>query len=219
VPAAANDDPEPAPEAGTPERARAIRRTVLTVAGLNLGYFFVEVAVALTIGSVSLLADSVDFLEDTAVNLLVFLALGWSLRARSRAGRAMAVVILVPAAAAAWQVVDKVGDPVAPEALPLVLAALGAMVVNATCALLLVRIRRHGGSMTTAAWLAARNDVLVGVAIIAVGGLTAWTRSAWPDVVLGVGIILLGVAAAREVWEVAEEERLGAMALAGEDID
>lgn len=200
-------------------RFRVVRRTVLTVAALNLGYFFVEVAVALAIGSVSLLADSVDFLEDTAVNLLIFLALGWSVHARARAGKVMAGVILVPAAAAAWQVVDKIGDPVAPAALPLTLAATGAVLVNATCALLLVRIRHHGGSMTTAAWLAARNDVLVNVAIIAVGGLTAWTGSAWPDVVLGIGIILLGLTAAKEVWEVAEEERLGAMALAGEDID
>ena len=40
----------------------------------------------LAIGSVSLLADSVDFLEDTAINLLIALALGWPLRAvRSRA--------------------------------------------------------------------------------------------------------------------------------------
>ena len=207
------------PEPDVAARTRTVRRTVLGVAALNLGYFGVEASVALAIGSVSLLADSVDFLEDTAVNLLVFLALGWSLRARSRAGKVMAVVILVPAVAAAWQVVEKVGDPVAPAALPLVLAALGAVLVNGVCALLLVRIRHHGGSMTTAAWVAARNDVLINVAIVVVGALTAWTGSAWPDVVLGVGIIVLGLWAAREVWEVAEEERLGAMALAGEDVD
>lgn len=53
-----------------------LKRTVLTAAGLNFGYFWVEVVVALSIGSVALLADSVDFLEDTAVNLLIVLALG-----------------------------------------------------------------------------------------------------------------------------------------------
>ena len=70
---------------------------MLIVAGLNLGYFVVEVSVALAIGSVSLLADSVDFLEDTAINLLVALALGWPLRRRAIAGHVMALVILVPA--------------------------------------------------------------------------------------------------------------------------
>ncbi len=43
-----------------------LRRTVILVALLNLGYFGIEFAVALAIGSVSLFADSIDFIEDTA---------------------------------------------------------------------------------------------------------------------------------------------------------
>jgi Co/Zn/Cd efflux system component len=65
------------PDRGEPERTatgrpdpRRLRRIVLIVAGLNFGYFFVEFVVALAAGSVALLADSVDFLEDTSVNLL-----------------------------------------------------------------------------------------------------------------------------------------------------
>jgi Co/Zn/Cd efflux system component len=45
---------------------RALRLTVRNVAALNLGYFGIEFAVALAIGSVALVADSVDFLEDAA---------------------------------------------------------------------------------------------------------------------------------------------------------
>jgi Co/Zn/Cd efflux system component len=56
----------------------ALRRTVLTVALLNLAYFGVEFSVALAIGSVSLFADSVDFLEDASVNLLILVALAWT---------------------------------------------------------------------------------------------------------------------------------------------
>ena len=48
-----------------------LRRVVALVALLNIGYFGVEFAVATTIGSVSLFADSVDFFEDAAVSLLV----------------------------------------------------------------------------------------------------------------------------------------------------
>ena len=51
-----------------------LRRIVALVALLNLGYFGIEFAVALRIGSVSLFADSVDFLEDASVNLLILLA-------------------------------------------------------------------------------------------------------------------------------------------------
>jgi Co/Zn/Cd efflux system component len=66
--------------------AGRLRRTVLIVATFNLSYFFVEFAVALAAGSVALLADSVDFLEDTAINLLIFTALGWPLARRATLG-------------------------------------------------------------------------------------------------------------------------------------
>lgn len=65
-----------------PTLRRRLRTAVLVVALLNLAYFFVEIGVAVGIGSVSLFADSVDFLEDTAVNLLIFVALGFTLRWR-----------------------------------------------------------------------------------------------------------------------------------------
>ena len=47
--------------------------------------------------------------------------------------------------------------------------------------------------------------------------VTAWTL--WPDIVLGAAIVVINGAAAKEVWELAEEERLAAKALAGEEVD
>ncbi len=198
---------------------RVLRRTVFVVAAINLAYFCVEVVIALAIRSVSLLADSVDFLEDTAVNLLIAFALGWSLAARARVGRALALVILLPAIAVIVQLVLKVGDPEAPAALPLMLAAAGAALVNLVCALLLARIRVAGGSMVGAAWLAARNDVVINVAIIAMGLVTIWIGTGWPDIVLGTLIIVLNGRAALEVWRLAGEESLAARALASEGLD
>lgn len=196
-----------------------LRRTVLVVAGLNLSYFFVEFTVALSAGSVSLLADSVDFLEDTAVNVLIFVALGWPLARRAVMGKAMACIILGPAAVAGWEAVQRFVDPVAPAGAPVVMASLGAIAVNGTSAWLLANVRRQGGSLSRAAFASARNDVLVNVAIILMAGLTVWTASGWPDLILGCLIIILALYAAHEVWEVSEQERLAATALAGEPID
>jgi len=198
---------------------RRLRRIVLVVAMMNLSYFFVEFTVALAAGSVSLLADSVDFLEDTAINLLIFIALGWPLAKRAATGKAMALVILGPAAVAAWAAIQRFSDPVAPDVVPVVLASLGAIAINGTSAWLLVRVRHQGGSLSRAAFLSARNDVLVNVAIIAMAVITLWTASGWPDLILGCFIIGLALHAAYEVWEVSEEERLAAKALAGEAID
>ena len=71
---------------------------------LNLGYFGMEFIVARTIGSVSLFADSIDFLEDAAVNGLILVALGWSTHRRSIVGMILALIRFVRAAATAWTV-------------------------------------------------------------------------------------------------------------------
>lgn len=215
------DEPGTEPATGEPrdpaagERGRRLKRIVIGVAGLNLAYFWIEIAVALAIGSVSLVADSVDFLEDTAVNLLIFLALGLPLVKRASAGRVMAVIICVPAAAALVQAVDKFDEPTPPDVLSLVVTAGGAIVVNAICAYLLARVRDQAGSMSKAAYLAARNDVYANAAIIAMGVVTHLWRSGWPDIVLGMSIAALNLTAAKEVWQAATEERLAARALAG----
>lgn len=202
----------------TSRHTASLRRTVLVVAALNLAYFVVELTVALGAGSVALLADSVDFLEDTAINLLVALALTWPLARRARMGRVMAALILLPAAAAAWEAVQRFGSPTPPDALPLVVASAGAIVVNGVSTWLLARRHHQGGALGRAAFLSARNDVVVNVAIIAMGLLTAQTGSGWPDLVLGCAIILLALHASHEVWEVGEEERLAAKAIVGDDL-
>jgi Co/Zn/Cd efflux system component len=45
-----------------------LRKIVIIVAILNIACFGIEFAIALAIGSVSLFADSIDFLEDASVN-------------------------------------------------------------------------------------------------------------------------------------------------------
>jgi Co/Zn/Cd efflux system component len=185
----------------------ALRRAVRLVALLNLGYFGVEFAVALAIGSVSLFAESVDFLEDASVSLLILLALGWSARARARTAMVLAGLLLVPGIATLWTAWEKISAPMPPAPVPLSLAGVGALIVNLACALLLARFRHHAGSLTKAAFLSARNDVLANVAIVAAGLVTAWVwLSAWPDLVVGLGIAAMNVGAAKEVFEAAREE-------------
>jgi Co/Zn/Cd efflux system component len=184
-----------------------LHRVVKWVALLNLGYFGVEFAVALSIGSVSLFADSVDFLEDASVNLLIVMALGWTIRNRARLGMALAGILLVPGLATLWTAWDKIVAPVAPAPLALSLAGLGALVVNFSCAVMLVRYRHQSGSLTRAAFLSARNDAFANIAIIAAGLVSAFLwRSGWPDIVVGLGIAAMNVDAAREVWQAARAE-------------
>lgn len=197
-----------------PESDHHLRRAVRLVALLNLAYFGVEFAVALAIGSVSLFADSIDFLEDASVNALILLALGWSLQQRARVGMALAAILLVPGLATLWTAWHQFAAPSAPDAVALSLTGGGALVVNLVCAGLLARFRHHGGSLTQAAFLSARNDALANIAIIAAGVATAYTVSAWPDLIVGLSIAVLNADAAREVWRAARKEQRTADATA-----
>ena len=183
------------------------RRAVRAVALFNLGYFGVEFAVALHIGSVSLFADSIDFLEDASVNFLILLAVAWSARNRARLGMILAIILLVPGLATLWMAWQKFTLPVPPSPVPMTLTGLGALVVNLACAFMLARFRSHAGSLSRAAFLSARNDVLANIAIMGAAGMTAYYASVWPDLLVGLGIVLLNSDAAREVYTAARQER------------
>ena len=64
----------------------------------------------------------------------------------------------------------------------------------------------QGGSLSKAAFLSARNDALANIAIVAAGAATALAPSAWPDLVVGLGIAALNAGAAREVFSAARRE-------------
>ena len=184
----------------------ALRRAVRVVALLNLLYFGVEFTVALMIGSVSLFADSIDFLEDPSLNALILVALAWSAPRRVVVSKLLAFLILIPGLAALRTAGQKLALPIPPAPLPLSVTGLGALLVNFACAVLLVRVRHHGGSLGLAAFLSARNDVLANAAIILAGLVTSATLSAWPDLIVGLGIATMNAGAAGEVYKAAGKE-------------
>jgi Co/Zn/Cd efflux system component len=107
-----------------------LRSVVRVVVILNLAYFGFEFAVARVIGSVSLFADSIDFLEDASVNILILVALSWTARNRARVGMALAGILLVPGLATLWTAWEKFNIPVVPDPMLLSVTGLGALAVN-----------------------------------------------------------------------------------------
>ena len=190
----------------------SFRQALSLVAILNLAYFGVEFIVALNIGSVSLFADSIDFLEDTAINLLILVALGWSAHKRSHVGMLLAGFLLIPGIATLWMAWNKIGLPIPPDPISLSLTGTGALVVNVLCAFILVAFRHHKSSFTKAAYLSARNDVIANIAIIAAGITTAVMTSVWPDLIVGLGIFVMNLGAAHEVFLAAKKEHADAKA-------
>jgi len=187
-----------------PYEVGSIRNVVRVVAIANLSYFVLEFIVAIRIGSVSLFADSIDFLEDASVNILIFVALGWSLVARRRLSRFFALLFLVPAISVIISTIYKINNPTVPSGPTITVVAIGALVVNFTCAFLLAKFRENQQSLVMAAYLSARNDALANFAIITAGIITVFWISPVPDLVVGISIGMLNADAALKVWRSTE---------------
>ncbi|MBW8835628.1 MAG: cation transporter [Burkholderia sp.] len=140
------------PNASSAMTQPLLRRVVAGVALANAAYFFVEFFVARKIGSVSLFADSIDFLEDAALNFLIFAALGWSVRNRARAGMVLAAILLVPALALLWTAWQKFNAPTPPEPWLLSGTGLGAIAIILA-------------GLVTLFWRSGWPDLLVGLGI------------------------------------------------------
>jgi Co/Zn/Cd efflux system component len=182
----------------------SIRNVVRVVAIANLSYFFVEFFFAVRIGSVSLFADSIDFLEDASVNILIFVAMGWSLIARKKLSKFFSLLLLVPAISVLIPTIYEINNPSAPDATSLTAVGTGALIINFTCAFLLAKFRRSVKSLLLAAYLSAKNDAIANLAIISAGITTIFWSSAIPDLAVGLAIRMLNADAAIKVWRSTE---------------
>lgn len=185
---------------------RSAQRIVAWVAALNFAGFAIEMVIASIIGSASLFADAADFLEDALINTLVLTALGWSVASRRKASYGLAALILIPAVSAFAMAIYKLATGAPPEPFTLSATAVGAMLVNLLCAVLLLRLRSADSALMRGAWLAARNDVAANLLILAAGVISIFWVSVWPDALVGIVIGLINLSAAKEVFEQARAE-------------
>lgn len=184
------------------------RNTVLVVCLLNLLYFGTEFYFAQVAGSVSLVADSIDFLEDALLNGLIFTASFLALKHQSRLGLILAALLLVPVAATLWALIDSLTTQDVPVPSLMTNVALGALAVNVCCAVLLARHRKESGSLSAAAYLSSRNDAGANIAIICAGLITQVVPSAWPDILVGIAIAMMNMDAAHTVYKKAQAENV-----------
>lgn len=190
----------PAPSADP--RYRRILGIALVI---NITMFGVEIAGSVQSGSVSLLADAIDFLGDAAnygISLAVLgLAIGWRTRASLVKAACMAAFGTFVLGRAIWSFLQ--GG--VPEPLTMGAIAVLALCVNVGVALLLYRYRT-GDSNMRSVWICSRNDAIgnIAVGLAALGVLG--TGRAWPDLVVATGMSLLALSGAWTVSRLALQE-------------
>jgi Co/Zn/Cd efflux system component len=174
-------------------------RKVLWVALLvNALMFGVELVSSLQSGSVSLLADSVDFLSDAGNYAVSLFVLGMATIWRSRAAYAKGVVMgafgVLVLARALW---TGLGSQV-PQAETMGVISIVAFAANGLVALLLYAFRNGDANMRSV-WLCTRNDMIANLAVLLAAVGVFGTKAGWPDVAVASIMALLGLSAARDI--------------------
>ena len=170
-----------APEPKSP--APGFRKALWIALWVNLAMFVVEGIASLSSGSVSLMADAIDFFGDSAnyVLSLTVLSMGmlWRGRAAMVKGITMTVFGLVVWARAVWVV--QAG--ITPE--PLTMGAVGllALAANMSVAAMLFKFREGDPDMRSV-WLCSRNDAISNIAVMVAALGVFGTGTAWPDLIV-----------------------------------
>ena len=184
----------------------ALKPVVARVAILNLSYFVIEFSFAQRFNSVALLSDSLDFLEDASVNILIFLAFSLAVIWRKRLSYIFALLLLLPGISFLYNAFHQIAHPVAPTGEGMSIVGLGALVVNLYCAIILNKFKDIKGGLAKAAYFSARNDAVSNILIIIAGFVTLFWISAIPDLIVGAVIFLMNADSARDILQAARAE-------------
>ena len=171
------------------------RRALIIAALLNFVMMFVEVGGALYANSIALMADAIDFLEDSVTYVLAIALIGLGHRPRAVFGAMTAFLMFVPGVWIAWKTINQLLEGLPPDPLPMGAIGLLALAVNVYCAFILLP-HRKGDSAHQGVWLSTRNDAIANIAIVIAAVVTAFWTSVWPDVMVGLGIAVLNLHAA-----------------------
>ena len=184
------------------------RKVLWAALFINFGMFGVELVSSFAAGSVSLLADSVDFLGDAANYAVSLFVLGMAAIWRSRAAYAKGVVMgafgVLVLGRALW---IGLGNHV-PEAQTMGLVSLLAFAANGSVAWLLYAFRNGDANMRSV-WLCTRNDMIGNLAVMLAALGVFGTQSGWPDIAVASIMAVLGLSAARDIIGRARSEMRG----------
>ncbi|MDD4962929.1 MAG: cation diffusion facilitator family transporter [Gallionella sp.] len=172
---------------------------------INAAMFAVEIVGGLQSGSVSLLADAVDFAGDAAnygITLTVLsMGLAWRSRAAMVKGLSMAAFGLFVLGKAGWAAIN--GIP--PEPMTMGAIAVLALFANGGVALMLYTFRDGDANMRSV-WLCSRNDAIGNVAVMLAAAGVFGTGSNWPDLLVAAIMAWLALSSGVAVIRHANQE-------------
>jgi Co/Zn/Cd efflux system component len=203
---------------GKPPVDPKYRRILWIALWVNLLMFGVEIVGGWAAGSVSLLADAVDFLGDAAnygISLFVLaLAPVWRSRTALLKGATMGAYGLFVLGTTAWHLTS--GTVPAAHTM----GAIGVAALAANCLVgALLYAYRNGDANMRSVWLCTRNDAIGNLAVLVAAFGVFQTGSGLPDLLVATVMGLLGLSAARTVIVQARREMREVAVLPGAPVE
>lgn len=177
------------------------RRVLWAALAINASLFLVEIVAGLAARSVSLQADALDFLADSANYAISLFVLGMALRIRAKAalikGVSMGAFGVWVLGSTVWHALNGT----LPEAETMGIVGFAALVANGVTFAILWAYRA-GDSNMRSVWLCSRNDVIGNLAVLLAAVGVFGTGTGWPDVLVGAVMACLALQGA---WQIARE--------------
>lgn len=170
--------------------ARRQRGTLRIVLGINAVMFLVILAAALQGRSTALLADSLDNLGDALTYGLSLFAVSRGPVVKARVALFKGALIFLAACAVAAQIVHRLLVPAVPVFEIMGAFSLLALAANGLCLYLLWRHRFEDVNMSSV-WECSRNDIAANLSVFIAAGAVWLTDSGWPDLLVGLGLLVL----------------------------
>ena len=174
------------------------RKALWVALAVNAAMFVAEWVASWSSGSVSLLADSIDFFGDAANYALSLAVLGMALPARSKAAMVKAACMGGFGIFVLGKAIWNLQSGVAPEAVTMGAVGVVALLANGGVAWMLYRFRAGDANMRSV-WICSRNDALGNLAVMLAALGVFGTGSAWPDLLVATAMGVLALSGAATV--------------------
>ena len=164
--------------------------TLKAVLAINVLMFFIEAVAGVLSRSMALQADSLDMLGDSLVYGISLYVIGRGVRWQARVALFKGLIMAGFGLFILGEALYKVFYPAMPVAAAIGSVGALALLANSACLVLLWRHRGDDINMNSV-WLCSRNDIIANVSVLAAGVAVWMTESAWPDIIIGIGIAIV----------------------------
>lgn len=181
------------------------KKLLWAVLGINLAFFFIEMAAGVIVKSMGLIADSLDMLADSFVYGISLLAVVGTIVSKKRVAQiagyfqiSLAIIGFVEV----WRRFFGAGTP--PDYKIIIIVSFFALIANSLCLYILNKSKNQEEAHMKASMIFTSNDVIINIGVIVAGLMVNWLNSNKPDLIIGAIVFVLVVQGAIRILRLAK---------------